>query len=161
MPDDDYALTPCSKLLHHSLMANGVPVRLSESLTVRARTAAAVLDRSLTEQVEHWARLGQAVEAAISATTLHALKARSYDHDLDARLAVADTPAGRAAAAKLIRARHPANDIAAAAGAPPAPPPRLAAEASDPALRITALRNQTIRGATAAARKRSRRTKSR
>ena len=87
------------------MMANGIPVRLSEALTVRARTAAAVLERSLTEQVEHWARLGQAVEAAISASTLHALKARSHDPDLGARLAAADTPAGRKAAAKLIRDR--------------------------------------------------------
>src|SRR5689334_17254054 len=87
------------------MMANGIPVRLSEALTVRARTAAAVLERSLTEQVEHWARLGQAVEAAISASTLHALKARSHDPELAERLAVADTPAGRKAAAKLIRDR--------------------------------------------------------
>jgi hypothetical protein len=87
-------------------MANGgIPVRLSEALTVRARTAAAVLERSLTEQVEHWARLGQAVEAAISARTLHALKARSHDPELADRLAAADTPAGRKTAAKLIRDR--------------------------------------------------------
>jgi len=87
-------------------MANGgIPVRLSEALTVRARTAAAVLERSLTEQVEHWARLGQAVEAAISAKTLHALKARSHDPELAERLAAADTPAGRKGAAKLIRDR--------------------------------------------------------
>src|SRR5262245_44550864 len=86
-------------------MANGVPVRLSEALTVRARTAASVLERSLTEQVEHWARLGQAVEAAISAGTLHTLKARTHDPELAARLAVADTAAGRKAAARLIRDR--------------------------------------------------------
>ncbi len=33
-------------------MANGIPVRLSEALTMRARTAAEVLERSLTDQVE-------------------------------------------------------------------------------------------------------------
>jgi hypothetical protein len=87
------------------MMANGVPVRLSEALTVRARTAASVLERSLTEQVEHWARLGQAVEAAISSGAMHALKARSHDPDLADRLAFADTAAGRKAAAQLIRAR--------------------------------------------------------
>src|SRR5262245_58023361 len=86
-------------------MANGVPVRLSEALTLRARTAAAVLERSLTEQVEHWARLGQAVEAAISARTLHVLKARSHDPELAERLAFADTAAGRREAARLIRSR--------------------------------------------------------
>ncbi len=88
-------------------MANGVPVRLSEALTVRARTVAAVQDRSLTEQVEHWARLGQVVEAAISADTMQRLKALSYDEGLEDALAVADTAQGRAAAAQLIRAENP------------------------------------------------------
>jgi hypothetical protein len=88
-------------------MANGVPVRLSEALTLRARTVAAVQDRSLTEQVEHWARLGQVVEAAISAETMQRLKARSYDEGLEDALGVADTAQGRAAAAMLIRAENP------------------------------------------------------
>ena len=85
---------------------SGVPVRLSEKLTARARAAAEVLDRSLTEQVEHWARLGQIVEAAISAGTVERLKARSYDPKLPAMLAFADTEQGRAKAAKLIRERN-------------------------------------------------------
>jgi hypothetical protein len=89
-----------------SSMASGVPVRLSHALTVHARTAAEVLDRSLTEQVEHWARLGQVVEAAISADAVTRLKRRSYDPELAGRLAVADTAAGRARAAKLIRERN-------------------------------------------------------
>ena len=88
-------------------MANGVPVRLSEALTLRARTVAAIQDRSLTEQVEHWARLGQVVEAAISAETMQRLKARSYDEGLEDALGVADTAQGRAAAAMLIRAENP------------------------------------------------------
>lgn len=88
-------------------MANGIPVRLSEALTVRARTVAAVQDRSLTEQVEHWARLGQVVEAAISADTMQRLKALSHDEGLADALAVADTAEGRAAAQALIRAENP------------------------------------------------------
>lgn len=87
-------------------MANGVPVRLSAALTTRARAAAQVLDRSLTDQVEHWARLGQVVEAAISAGAVQRLKARSYDPELSQRLAEAASPAGRAKAAKLIRERN-------------------------------------------------------
>ena len=83
-------------------MANGVPVRLSEALTTRARSVAAVQDRSLTEQVEHWARLGQVVEQAISAGTMMKLKARSYDEGLADALAFADTTEGRAAALELI-----------------------------------------------------------
>ncbi|TMQ16729.1 MAG: hypothetical protein E6J90_23260 [Deltaproteobacteria bacterium] len=88
-------------------MASGVPVRLSEGLAGSARAAAEVLDRSLTEQVEHWARLGQVVESAISARAVQQLKARSYDPGLANRLALATTPAGRANAAKLIRERDP------------------------------------------------------
>lgn len=87
-------------------MANGVPVRLSEALTVRARAEAELLERSLTEQVEHWARLGQVVEAAISAGATSRLKQRSYDPELGQRLAAADTPEGQARAAALIRKRH-------------------------------------------------------
>lgn len=84
-------------------MANGVPVRLSEALATRARSVAAVQDRSLTEQVEHWARLGQVVEQAISAGTMMKLKARSYDEGLADALAFADTSEGRVSAAELIK----------------------------------------------------------
>jgi len=87
-------------------MAASVPVRLSAALTTRARAAAQVLDRSLTEQVEHWARLGQVVESAIQSATTQRLKARSYDATLAHRLAVADTAAGRTKALELIKARN-------------------------------------------------------
>lgn len=110
------ALRSCSKMLR-SGMASGVPVRLSEALTVRARAAAEVLDRSLTEQVEHWARLGQVVEGAISARTVQRLKARSYDADLAHRLTVAATAEGRARAARLIRERNPVRHGVDEAGA--------------------------------------------
>ncbi len=98
-------------------MANGIPVRLSEALTVRAREAASVLDRSLTEQVEHWARLGQIVEAAVSAGAVERLKARSHDPKLSALIAQADSAAGKARAAALIRQRNPVRYGANDAGA--------------------------------------------
>ncbi len=88
-------------------MANGVPVRLSAGLAARGRASAAVLDRSLTEQVEHWARLGQIVESVISSGAVERLKARSVDRELSMRLDAADTAAGRARAAKVIRERNP------------------------------------------------------
>ena len=87
-------------------MATSIPIRLSAALAERARAAASVLDRSLTEQVEHWARLGQIVEAAISSGSVERLKAHSYDHRLPAMLAFADTSGGRAKAAALIRHRN-------------------------------------------------------
>jgi hypothetical protein len=88
-------------------VANGIPVRLSEALTARARTAAVALDRSLTEQVEHWARLGQVVEEAILSATVQRLKARSHDPELAKRLAFANTGVGQAKAARVIRERNP------------------------------------------------------
>src|SRR5262245_741479 len=97
-------------------MASGIPVRLSEALTVRARTAAETTDRSLTEQVEHWARLGQVVEDAIMSATVQRLKARSYDPELAKRLALANTAEGRAKAAKVIRERNPIRHTVAADG---------------------------------------------
>jgi hypothetical protein len=97
-------------------MANGVPVRLSEALTMRARSVAAVQDRSLTEQVEHWARLGQVVEQAISAGTMMKLKARSYDEGLADALAFADTSDGRAAALELIKNENEVRHEETAAG---------------------------------------------
>jgi hypothetical protein len=97
-------------------MANGIPVRLSEDLTVRARTAAQTTERSLTEQVEHWARLGQVVEDAIMSATVQRLKARSHDPDLGKRLALANTAEGRAKAAKVIRDRNPIRHTVASDG---------------------------------------------
>lgn len=61
----------------------------------------------MTEQVEHWARIGQVVEAAISADTMQQIKALSYDDGLEDALAVADTAQGRATAAMVIRAENP------------------------------------------------------
>ena len=86
-------------------MANGIPVRLSAQLAASARTAARTQERSLTEQVEHWARLGQQVERAVMASTVARLKARSHDTKLDERLDFAATPDGRAKALELIQAR--------------------------------------------------------
>lgn len=109
-------MTRCSRLLQLG-MANGVPVRLSEGLAARVRASAAVLDRSLTEQVEHWARLGQIVESVISSGAVERLKARSVDRELSKRLEAADSPAGRARAAKLIRDRNPVRHGVDASGA--------------------------------------------
>jgi hypothetical protein len=67
---------------------------------------ASVLDRSLTDQVEHWARLGQLVEAAVSSGVVTQLKARSYDASVPQLLAFADTAEGKAKAVALIRERN-------------------------------------------------------
>jgi hypothetical protein len=85
----------------------GIPVRLSGALAARARAAAQTQDRSLTEQVEHWAQLGRVVEEAIMAATVQRLKTRSHDADLDKRIALAMTSDGQAKAARMIAERNP------------------------------------------------------
>ena len=87
-------------------MADGVPVRISQDLAERARTTAHAQERSVAEQVEHWARLGQEVERVIMSATAERLKARGNDRGLDDRLAFAATPAGRKKAVRLIRSRR-------------------------------------------------------
>lgn len=84
-----------------------IPVRLSAQLTARAKQVAAMQDRSLTEQVEHWARLGQLVESAVSAATVERMKVRSYTTLVDEALASADSPEGQARARALIERRNP------------------------------------------------------
>lgn len=86
-------------------MKYGVPVRLSSNLATQARQTAEIADRSLTEQVEHWARLGQIVEASVSSATVTKLKALSYDAALPELIAAADSPAARADTAAAIRSR--------------------------------------------------------
>lgn len=97
-------------------MASGFPVRLSADLAARARATASTQERSLTEQVEHWARLGQVVEEAIMTATVKRLKARSYDPDLPSRIAGATTAAGRTRAAELVRRRDAIRHGAGARG---------------------------------------------
>lgn len=86
-------------------MKHGIPIRLSATLASRAREVAGIADRSLTEQVEHWARLGQIVEATVTSSTVSKLKALSYDEKLPALVAGADLPAARARTAVAVRAR--------------------------------------------------------
>jgi len=42
-----------------------MPVKLSDDLVTDAREEAKVADRSLTSQIEHWARLGRQVESIL------------------------------------------------------------------------------------------------
>lgn len=57
----------------------GMPVKLSDELVERARKEAAAADRSITAQIEHWAKLGRSVEAALRHEDVLALKESSGD----------------------------------------------------------------------------------
>ncbi|HEY4180076.1 MAG TPA: hypothetical protein VGM90_24705 [Kofleriaceae bacterium] len=88
-------------------MADGIPVRLTAKLVELARKEAELQERSVTDQVEHWARLGQVVEAAISSASARRIKQVSHDPRLAERLMFADTEAGRQKALALIKSRNP------------------------------------------------------
>lgn len=52
----------------------GLPIKISPELALAARTEAKVFERSLAAQVEHWARIGRAVEQVLGHDQLAALK---------------------------------------------------------------------------------------
>jgi len=53
----------------------GMPLRISETLVREAKKAAQLQERSVAAQIEHWAKIGMAVEAALSLSATTALKA--------------------------------------------------------------------------------------
>lgn len=57
----------------------GLPVKLSDALVKLARMEAEAADRSLTAQIEHWARLGRSAEAALRHEDVLALKRTEGD----------------------------------------------------------------------------------
>jgi len=52
----------------------GMPVKLSDELVAAARKEAASTDRSITGQIEHWAKIGRSVETVLSHQDVRALK---------------------------------------------------------------------------------------
>jgi hypothetical protein len=44
----------------------GMPVKLSDELVIAARIEAQATERTITSQIEHWAKLGRAAEASLS-----------------------------------------------------------------------------------------------
>jgi hypothetical protein len=52
----------------------GMPVKLSDELVESAREEAANTDRSITGQIEQWAKIGRSVETMLRHTDVRALK---------------------------------------------------------------------------------------
>jgi hypothetical protein len=79
----------------------GQPVKLSDQLVDEARQAGEDNDRSLAGQIEHWARLGRAVEGVLRTDQVVRLKRRAevkpFEFYLDL-IRSADSPEGRARA---------------------------------------------------------------
>jgi hypothetical protein len=85
----------------------GQPVKLSDNLMLDARLVAEESERSIAGQIEYWARLGRAIEAAVRPSTALKLK-RRRPVPLSESIAEIESPAGRARAkAHLADARFP------------------------------------------------------
>jgi len=54
----------------------GLPLRISDEIVNLAREEAETSDRSITGQIEHWVRLGMAVEAVLGHGQIRELKRR-------------------------------------------------------------------------------------
>ena len=57
----------------------GMPVKISDELVRQAREEAKAADRSITAQIEHWAKLGRSVERALRHDDAIALKQTDGD----------------------------------------------------------------------------------
>lgn len=60
----------------------GMPVKLSDELVESAREEAASTDRSITGQIEHWAKIGRSVETVLRHQDIQAIKRSPADATL-------------------------------------------------------------------------------
>jgi len=86
-------------------------VKLSDELVERAREEAEASDRSITSQIEHWARLGQKVEGVLRHEEIVQLK-RLRDEEMNILPAV--TRRTLLAALRKIASESPRRELAAA-----------------------------------------------
>ena len=75
------------------------PVKVGDELVEEARRTAPLANRSIARQIEHWARLGRAVEQLVKTEDVMAFKAQLADPTDSAKVAEA-----RAALERLVHA---------------------------------------------------------
>lgn len=98
----------------------GMPVKLSDELVLAARMEAEATERTITSQIEHWAKLGRAAEAALSYGEVVKLKLAGFN----AEAPVAKTKTNRSDMRKRLesmtqtRVRSGVLDALRAAGRP-------------------------------------------
>jgi hypothetical protein len=78
-------------------------IRLNASLIEAAKRQAALFHRSPPQQIEHWAAIGQVMEAALSYPALEKVVRAVGRKDLEQALAAAGTPDGISKAQDVIR----------------------------------------------------------
>ena len=86
-------------------MAKTSSRRLDSRLLAVAESSGALFHRSGTEQLEHWATLGAAVESALGLPSVAKLKSLGRTPDIDALIAKAGTPAGNKKLARFLAAQ--------------------------------------------------------
>jgi hypothetical protein len=83
-------------------------IRSSDKIVEDAKRKGALLHRTPSEQIEHWARLGSVMEDVLSCPAQASMSAAATRDDIDEALAVVETPDG-------IRSAHAAIAANAAA----------------------------------------------
>ncbi len=81
----------------------GLPLRISDELVLRARLEAEASDRSLTGQIEHWVKLGMALEVILGHREAIELKRRGAAVGLEDALAKVETREGRELAQRHLK----------------------------------------------------------
>jgi hypothetical protein len=79
-----------------------VPRRINARLLAEAESSAAIFHRSGTEQLEHWAALGAAVESVMGLPTVARIKTLGRAANIDSLVAAAGTPAGNRKLARFL-----------------------------------------------------------
>lgn len=77
-------------------------IRISDEMYARAQTAAGMLDRSLAQQFEYWARLGAAIDAS-GITTSQAIELLEAGRPADVLVAIATGKGDRSGSPRIQR----------------------------------------------------------
>jgi hypothetical protein len=80
----------------------GQPIKISDDLALAARDEASVCERSIASQVEHWARIGRAVEQVLGHGQIVALKRHAGLPEFAKAMREATSEAGQRKAMKHI-----------------------------------------------------------
>jgi hypothetical protein len=83
-------------------MATTAPRRIDRHLLALAESSGALFHRSGTEQLEHWATLGAAVETVLGLPTVAKFKTLGRAPNIDALIAQAGTPAANRRLARFL-----------------------------------------------------------
>jgi hypothetical protein len=90
-------------MLHCFFMSMTIPLRIDSKLVHRARSAGALADRTPTAQIEHWAKLGIALEPVLSGGSIARVKQAARIEDLGQIVAISQTAAGQERVRALIQ----------------------------------------------------------